>query len=300
MALYSGGKHAKEESRLLGTVENELGIRKLVEEHGYELITTADKEPSPNSDFDENLQDTEINYHYSVFPSLYALNERGIAVLEVTGSNCHAQATTKGTWDIAAVAKDEFDMKGKVFASIGAGRIGYRILERLVAFNPKKLLYYDYQPLPEEAINKLNVASKLFNGVDNIVERVEKLEDLVSQADVVTINCPLYENALTDPQAIADAINSGHIAYGGDVWPVQPAPKDMPWRTMHNPYGKDYGNAMTVHVSGTSLDAQARYANGVKQILTEYFNKTYNYRPQDVIIIDDDYATKAYGQRSKK
>ena len=22
---------------------------------------------------------------------------------------------------------------------------------------------------------------------------------------------------------------------------------------MHNPYGKDYGNAMTVHVSGTSL-----------------------------------------------
>ena len=70
-------------------------------------------------------------------------------------------------------------MEGKVFATIGAGRIGYRILERLVAFNPKKLLYYDYQPLPEEAINKLNVASKLFNGVDNIVERVEKLEDLV-------------------------------------------------------------------------------------------------------------------------
>ena len=107
-------------------------------------------------------------------------------------------------------------------------------------------------------------------------------------------------DALTDPQAIADAVNSGHIAYGGDVWPVQPASKDMPWRTMHNPYGKDYGNAMTVHVSGTSLDAQARYANGVKQILTEYFNKTYNYRPQDVIIIDGDYATKAYGQRSKK
>ena len=86
-------------------------------------------------------------------------------------------------------------MEGKVFATIGAGRIGYRILERLVAFNPKKLLYYDYQPLPEEAINKLNVASKLFNGVDNIVERVEKLEDLVSQADVVTINCPLYESS---------------------------------------------------------------------------------------------------------
>ena len=372
MVLYAGGNHAKEETRLLGTVENELGIRKLVEEHGYELVTTTDKEPAPTSAFDENLEDAEIIITTPFFPAyvnkeriakapklklcitagvgsdhydLDALNERGIAAIEVTGSNVvsvaehavmtmlilirnygegHAQAT-KGTWDVAAVAKDEFDLEDKVIATVGAGRIGYRILERLVAFNPKKLLYYDYQPLPEEAINKLNAASKLFNGVDNIVERVEKLEDLVSQADVVTINCPLYEKsrglfnkdliskmkkgsylvntargAIVDPEAVADAVNSGHIAYGGDVWPVQPAPKDMPWRTMHNPYGEAYGNAMTLHVSGTSLDAQARYANGVKQILTEYFNKTYNYRPQDVIIIDGDYATKAYGQRSKK
>ena len=372
MVLYAGGNHAKEETRLLGTVENELGIRKLVEEHGYELVTTTDKEPAPTSAFDENLEDAEIIITTPFFPAyvnkeriakapklklcitagvgsdhydLDALNERGIAAIEVTGSNVvsvaehavmtmlilirnygegHAQAT-KGTWDVAAVAKDEFDLEDKVIATVGAGRIGYRILERLVAFNPKKLLYYDYQPLPEEAINKLNAASKLFNGVDNIVERVEKLEDLVSQADVVTINCPLYEKsrglfnkdliskmkkgsylvntargAIVDAEAVADAVNSGHIAYGGDVWPVQPAPKDMPWRTMHNPYGEAYGNAMTLHVSGTSLDAQARYANGVKQILTEYFNKTYNYRPQDVIIIDGDYATKAYGQRSKK
>ncbi|KHC28938.1 formate dehydrogenase 2 [Candida albicans P76055] len=372
MVLYAGGNHAKEETRLLGTVENELGIRKLVEEHGYELVTTTDKEPAPTSAFDENLEDAEIIITTPFFPAyvnkeriakapklklcitagvgsdhydLDALNERGIAAIEVTGSNVvsvaehavmtmlilirnygegHAQAT-KGTWDVAAVAKDEFDLEDKVIATVGAGRIGYRILERLVAFNPKKLLYYDYQPLPEEAINKLNAASKLFNGVDNIVERVEKLEDLVSQADVVTINCPLYEKsrglfnkdliskmkkgsylvntargAIVDPEAVADAVNSGHIAYGGDVWPVQPAPKDMPWRTMHNPYGEAYGNAMTLHVSGTSLDAQARYANGVKQILTEYFNKSYNYRPQDVIVIDGDYATKAYGQREKK
>ena len=372
MVLYAGGNHAKEETRLLGTVENELGIRKLVEEHGYELVTTTDKEPAPTSAFDENLEDAEIIITTPFFPAyvnkeriakapklklcitagvgsdhydLDALNERGIAAIEVTGSNVvsvaehavmtmlilirnygegHAQAT-KGTWDVAAVAKDEFDLEDKVIATVGAGRIGYRILERLVAFNSKKLLYYDYQPLPEEAINKLNAASKLFNGVDNIVERVEKLEDLVSQADVVTINCPLYEKsrglfnkdliskmkkgsylvntargAIVDAEAVADAVNSGHIAYGGDVWPVQPAPKDMPWRTMHNPYGEAYGNAMTLHVSGTSLDAQARYANGVKQILTEYFNKTYNYRPQDVIVIDGDYATKAYGQREKK
>lgn len=33
--------------------------------------------------------------------------------------------------------------------TIGAGRIGYRVLQRLLPFNCKELLYYDYAPLPE-------------------------------------------------------------------------------------------------------------------------------------------------------
>ncbi|KAK6868094.1 Formate dehydrogenase 1 [Candida tropicalis] len=371
MVLYPGDKHSTDEPRLLGTVENELGIRKFVEEHGYELITTANKTPAPTSTFDKYLPEAEIIITTPFYPAylteerlatakklklcitagvgsdnydLEALNQKGIAVLEVTGSNVqsvaehavmtmlillrnygegHHQAISGG-WDIAAVAKDEFDMEGKVFATVGAGRIGYRILERLIAFNPKKLLYYDYQALPDAAVKKINDASKLFNDVDNILERVDTLEELFSQADVVTLNCPLYEEskgmvnkeliskmkkgsylintargALTDPQAVADAVNSGHIAYGGDVWPFQPAPKDMPWRTMHNPYGKDYGNAMTIHVSGTSLDAQARYAKDVKDILGEYFNKTYNYPCKDIICLNGEFVTKSYGQHNK-
>lgn len=114
----------------------------------------------------------------------------------------------------------------------------------------------------------------------------------------------------------------------GDVWNVQPAPKDHPWRTMHNPLGG--GNGMYVllppsfpslppsppspqsqltltlpftsythrvpHVSGTSIDAQARYAAGTKAILENYFDN----KPQDpgnVIVANGEYATKAYGQR---
>lgn len=61
-----------------------------------------------------------------------------------------------------------------------------------------------------------------------------------------------------DREALVKAVNSGHIAgYAGDVWDVQPAPKDHPWRTMPN-------NGMTPHYSGTSLDAQRRYAQGTK------------------------------------
>lgn len=52
---------------------------------------------------------------------------------------------------------------------------------------------------------------------------------------------------------------------------------------------------MTPHVSGTSIDAQARYADGVKQLLKSYFEKTHDYEPQHLIVIDGKYATKAYG-----
>ena len=368
LVLYEGKDSAKEEPRLLGCIENELGIRKLVEDAGYELVTTTNKDPEPTSQVDKELADTEIIITTPFYPAyvtasriakapklkmcitagvgsdhvdLDAANKRNISVLEVTGSNVQSvaehvmmtilvfirnfipshQMAVGGGWDIAACAKHEYDLEGKVVATVGAGRIGYRVLERLVAFNPKKLLYYDYQPLPQEAVDKLNQASKLYNDVDKIVERVESLEDMVAQADIVTINCPLHagtkglfdkkliskmkktaylvntaRGAICVAEDVAEAVNNGTIAgYGGDVWNVQPAPKDHPWRKMHNSWNG--GNAMTPHISGTSLDAQKRYADGVKQILTAYFTGKFDYRPQDVIVIDGHYATKAYGQK---
>ena len=59
---------------------------------------------------------------------------------------------------------------------------------------------------------------------------------------------------IVDADAMADACESGHVAgYAGDVWFPQPAPRNHPWRLMSN-------HALTPHVSGTTLDAQARYA----------------------------------------
>lgn len=53
-------------------------------------------------------------------------------------------------------------------------------------------------------------------------------------------------------------------------------------------------------MSGTSLDAQKRYAQGTKDILESYFSGKHDYKPEDLIVKDGDYATKAYGQRTKK
>ncbi|CAI4668877.1 AVB_G0043230.mRNA.1.CDS.1 [Saccharomyces cerevisiae] len=59
----------------------------------------------------------------------------------------------------------------------------------------KRLLYYDYQELPAEAINRLNGGQQAFQWQSDIVQRVEKLEDMVAQSDVVTINCPLHKDS---------------------------------------------------------------------------------------------------------
>lgn len=355
LILYSAGSHAEDEPALLGCIENELGIRSWLESQGHELITSSSKEGA-NSDLDKHIVDAEIVITTPFHPGyinreriekaknlklcitagvgsdhidLNAANEHKIAVLEVTGSNVQSVAehvvmtmlvlvrnfvpaheqVIKGDWDVAAVAKDSYDIEGKVISTVGVGRIGTRVLQRLVPFNPKELLYYDYQPL-DPALEK-EIGAR----------RVENLEEMLAQSDIVTINAPLHEStkglfnkeliskmkkgawlvntargAICVEDDIAEALESGQLrGYGGDVWYPQPAPKNHPWRTMRNKYGA--GNAMTPHISGTSLDAQKRYANGVKDILESYLSGKYDYRPQDIIVINGDYATKAYGQR---
>ena len=53
-------------------------------------------------------------------------------------------------------------------------------------------------------------------------------------------------------------------------------------------------------MSGTSLDAQKRYALGTKSILESYLSGKLDYKPEDLIVHGGDYATKAYGERAKK
>jgi formate dehydrogenase len=359
LVLYDGGQHALDVPDMLGTTENELGIRKWLEDQGHTLVTTSDKE-GENSKFDQELVDAEIIITTPFHPGyltaerlakaknlklavtagigsdhvdLNAANKTngGITVAEVTGSNvvsvaehvvmtilvlirnfvpAHEQIE-RGDWNVAAAAKQEYDLEGKVVGTVAVGRIGERVLRRLKAFDCKELLYYDYQPLSAEKEKEIGC------------RRVDDLEELLAQCDVVTINCPLHEKtrglfnkeliskmkkgsylintargAIVVKEDVAEALKSGHLAgYGGDVWFPQPAPGDHVLRTAKNPFGG--GNAMVPHMSGTSLDAQKRYADGVKSILTSYLTGAHDYRQEDLIVYQGDYATKAYGQRTK-
>lgn len=98
-------------------------------------------------------------------------------------------------WDVHGSIRDNFDLENKVIGILGAGKVGYKIMERLVAFNPRKILYYDPKELPVKNVKKLNVVGLLINQRGDIVQRVDKLEDMLSCSDVVTINCPLNEKS---------------------------------------------------------------------------------------------------------
>lgn len=224
---------------------------------------------------------------------LGAAAARKITVAEITGSNVVSVAeqvvmhilalvrnyipaynqVLEGRWDIAEIAARAHDLEDKTVGIIGMGRIGQRVCERLKAFNVK-MLYYDQFLLRtvEEQVLGARFTSR---------------EQLVEQSDVITINTPLTPETdgmfdrnlifrmkkgaylvntargkIVDTAALVEALEVGHLAgYAGDVWYPQPAPKDHPWRHMPN-------HAMVPHYSGTTLEAQARYSNGIKDCLS--------------------------------
>ncbi|CAN4079249.1 unnamed protein product [Withania somnifera] len=246
---------------------------------------------------------------------LKAAAAAGLTVAEVTGSNTVSVAEDElmrililvrnflpghhqvinGEWNVAGIAHRAYDLEGKTVGTVGAGRIGRLLLQRLKPFNCN-LLYHD----------RLKMDSELESQIGAKFE--EDLDKMLAKCDIVVINTPLTEKtkgmfdkeriaklkkgvlivnnargAIMDTQAVVDACNSGHIAgYSGDVWYPQPAPKDHPWRYMPN-------QAMTPHISGTTIDAQLRYAAGTKDMLDRYF-KGEDFPAENYIVKDGELA----------
>ena len=184
----------------------------------------------------------------------------------------------EGGWNIADAVQRSYDVEGMHIGTVAAGRIGLDALRKMKPFDVH-LHYFDRHRLPENVEAELNLTFH------------ESVESMVKVCDVVTINCPLHpetENLFDDEliskmkkgafivntargkicnrEAISKALESGQLSgYAGDVWFPQPAPNDHIWRSMPN-------HGMTPHTSGTSLSAQTRYADGVREILECYFD----------------------------
>lgn len=144
-----------------------------------------------------------------------------------------------------------YRLRGRVYASLGLGRIGIAAALRAKAFG-MRVLFYD--PYVADGLDKaLGIA------------RAETLEELLRQAYVLSIYCPLTEEtrhlidaqalawlpegaylvntargAIVDTQALLQALRSGKLAGAAlDVLPQEPPPDDDPllraWRDPADP-----------------------------------------------------------------
>jgi formate dehydrogenase len=228
---------------------------------------------------------------------LQAAMERKVDVAEVTYCNSESVAehvvmmilalvrnyipsykmVMDGGWNIADCVSRAYDVEAMDVGTVAAGRIGLGVLKRLHPFGCK-LHYTDRHRLPKAVEEQYGLTFH------------ETAADMVKVCDIVTINCPLHPETehmfdakllatmkrgsyivntargkICNRDHIAQALESGQLAgYAGDVWFPQPAPKDHPWRSMPH-------HGMTPHTSGTTLSAQARYCNGVREILENHF-----------------------------
>ncbi|MEJ2889147.1 NAD-dependent formate dehydrogenase [Actinomycetospora aeridis] len=240
-----------------------------------------------------------------------AAQQHGVTVAEVTGSNvvsvaehnvlqilalvrnfvpAHEEARNGG-WDVAKVVAPSHDLEGKTVGIVGLGAIGARTALRLKGFDVE-MLYY--------ANHRRSAGEEASLGV-----RYARLDTLVERCDVICLALPLMEGsqalfgperlramkpgswlvntargAIVDRDALVEALESGHLAgYAGDTWYPQPAPADHPWRSL--PAGSE---AMTIHCSGMTLEAQDRIAEGVREMLDAHLDG--RPVPADFLVVD--------------
>ena len=241
---------------------------------------------------DHNIDVVEVTYCNSRSVAEHIVMQILVLVRDFTTQH---NIVNEGGWHIADAVSRSYDVEGMHVGTIAAGRIGIDMLRKMKPFDVH-LHYFDKHRLSNQIETELGLIYH------------DSVESLVAQCDVINISCPLHPETehmfndeliskckkgayiintargkICDKDAIARALESGQLSgYAGDVWFPQPAPNDHVWRTMPH-------HAMTPHTSGTSLSAQTRYADGVREILECYFNG-FDIRDEYLIVKDGDLA----------
>jgi formate dehydrogenase len=224
---------------------------------------------------DHNVDVVEVTYCNSRSVAEHIVMQILVLVRDFTTQH---KIVNDGGWHIADAVKRSYDVEGMHVGTIAAGRIGIDMLRKMKPFDVH-LHYFDKHRLSNQVETELGLTYH------------PSVESLVAACDVINISCPLHPETehmfndeliakckkgayiintargkICDKDAIARALESGQLSgYAGDVWFPQPAPNDHVWRTMPH-------HAMTPHTSGTSLSAQTRYADGVREILECFFD----------------------------
>src|SRR5215210_4559692 len=208
-----------------------------------------------------------------------AATRRGIIVMNTPGGNTistaehafslmvstarnipQADASVKaGKWDRKTFVGVE--LYNKTLAVLGMGRIGTEIARRAIAFGMRVVAYDPY--LSATRARALQV------------ELIESLDEIIPQADFITLHMPLTaetkhmldakrlsrakrgvrivncaRGGLIDEAALYDALKSKHVAAAAlDVYEQEPPPADWPLRSLPN-------IVLTPHLGASTAEAQ--------------------------------------------
>ena len=91
----------------------------------------------------------------------------------------HHQVIT-GDWNVAGIAYRAYDLEGKTVGTVGAGRIGRLLLQRLKPFNCN-LLYHDRVKMDPELEKQTGAKFE------------EDLDAMLPKCDIIVVNMPLTE-----------------------------------------------------------------------------------------------------------
>ncbi len=217
-----------------------------------------------------------------------AATKRGIIVMNTPGGNTistaehafslmmsisrnipQADASVKsGKWDRKSF--EGVELYGKTLAILGMGRIGTEFARRAIAFGMRVLAYDPY--LSQSRARSLQV------------ELVERLDEIVPQADFITMHMPLTpetkhmlnrerlakakkgvrivncaRGGLIDEAALYDALKSKHVAAAAlDVYEQEPPPADYALRSLPNV-------VFTPHLGASTAEAQENVGIEVAQ-----------------------------------
>jgi D-3-phosphoglycerate dehydrogenase len=225
-----------------------------------------------------------------------AATRRGVIVMNTPGGNTvstaehafsllvsiarnipQAHASMKaGQWDRKSY--EGVELHGKTIGILGMGRIGTEIARRAIAFGMRPVAYDPY--LSSSRARSLQV------------ELFEDLDQVLAQADFVTLHMPLTaetkhlvnaariakmkrgarivncaRGGLIDEQALFEALKSGQIASAAlDVYETEPPPAEFPLRPLPN-------IVFTPHLGASTAEAQEsvgiEIAEAIRSVLLE-------------------------------
>ena len=225
-----------------------------------------------------------------------ACTERGVLVVNQSG--CNADSVAEHTLGLLLSVKHRIaesdrvmraaqygtredlmghEIKGLTIGLVGAGHIGSRVAKLALAFG-MKVIGYDPYVKPEVLVAR---------GVAPV-----DWPTLLAQSDVISVHCPRTDETLNlfdaacfdkmrhgavflstarggihDEEALADALDSGHLAGAGlDVWTVEPPARDHRLLAMPNVVA-------TYHTAGVTHQARHNAARMAAEQLCELFTK---------------------------